>query len=807
MIQRALAGLVAACCAALALWLAGHHPLSAAAAVALWGVLAAAVWWRPQWCISLVLTLLPLAGLMPWTGWIAVEELDLVVLAIAAAGYLRLATAAPSASAATSRRMVATGLWLLPFAGATLLAMRTGFVDAGGFEWGWWQGYREPMNSLRLAKPIVELFLLLPLWRLLDAQDEAALTRRLSAGMLALLALVALVVLWERAAFTGLLNFSTDYRATGPFWEMHVGGAALDASLAASLPFALAAVAQARSPWRALGWSLLLALGLYAALVTFSRIVLAAVPVGLVAWWWLRSRSAAARGASDAATTHIRPAALALGLFAGLALLAFPSTGYRGMLALLASSALVLRWPAVMQRVPRLQRRAAGSAGMALGLAGALAVTAAASWLSRGVYLVFALAWAATAAVLLQGTAPRLSQARRASFVLAGTIVTLAALLAVGLHWGGRQALLPAALIVLVLLVALAAGGLREAPPWPQAWRWQVQTLAGAMALVTVIGVLSGGDYLRHRLSAVAEDSGGRQDHWSQSLQMLRGSDWLWGIGLGRFAANRALSGRLEDQTGDYRLITVDGGRAVVISSGKHLAGWAEILRLSQRVAVPAPGPMRLQMDLRIGQKVQMQAEVCEKHLIYAGTCIAASRVFEPKPGVWQKVEIDLPAGNKALSGGAWYAPRFNVFSVALMEAGQRAEIDNLSLVDAAGISLLRNGDFEDGLARWFFSSDRKHLPWHAKSLALHLLIEQGVAGLAAFGVALVAALWRTGAGAARRHPLAPPLFAALLSLMVVGAIDSLFDMPRIALLSLLLVAMSLLLPAPAASRSAAGKT
>ena len=47
----------------------------------------------------------------------------------------------------------------------------------------------------------------------------------------------ALSVLWERLAFTDLLNFSSDYRVTGLFWEMHIGGAALDGFLALTVPF------------------------------------------------------------------------------------------------------------------------------------------------------------------------------------------------------------------------------------------------------------------------------------------------------------------------------------------------------------------------------------------------------------------------------------------------------------------------------------------------------------------------------------------------------------------------------------------
>ena len=177
MIARAVAALLAAGCAALALWLAGHHPLSPLAAMALSALLAMTVLARPRWWLALLLALLPLAGLMPWTGWIAVEEFDLVVLAVAAGGYLQLALARPGTASWPATRLAATALWLLPLACSTLVSMRIGFADAGGFEWGWWQGYREPMNSLRLAKPIAEVLLLLPLWRLLDAADEAALQR------------------------------------------------------------------------------------------------------------------------------------------------------------------------------------------------------------------------------------------------------------------------------------------------------------------------------------------------------------------------------------------------------------------------------------------------------------------------------------------------------------------------------------------------------------------------------------------------------------------------------------------------------
>ena len=58
---------------------------------------------------------------------------------------------------------------------------------------------------------------------------------------------MGLLVLGERAAYPGLLDFSQPYRTTAAFWEMHVGGGAIDAYLALATPFAVWALISARS--------------------------------------------------------------------------------------------------------------------------------------------------------------------------------------------------------------------------------------------------------------------------------------------------------------------------------------------------------------------------------------------------------------------------------------------------------------------------------------------------------------------------------------------------------------------------------
>lgn len=807
---RAMLGGVAAASGALAVWLALNHPLSPW--LALLATVAAAVAsfrWPAHWPLWL-LPLLPLAGLMPWTGWLVAEEWDLLVLAVAAGAWGRLAVSgAPALTGAPWLRLWAALLLLLPLAVSTAIAMHRGALDAGGWDWaaagGWWQGFREPLNSLRLAKPVLAALLLLPPWQAALAADPAGTARRLVAGMAGLAAVVALAVVSERVAHTGLANFSTDYRVTGPFWEMHVGGAALDVVLALALPFVLAAMAVARGPRRWALAALVLALVAYAALATFSRIVYLALPLGGLLWLVLARRQ---RPATERAG-GLGAAFAALALYGVAAVWLFPGAGYRGLLALLGAVVLLLPLAGAV--------RGLGASGWAIALGGGVAATAlvavATAWLPKGAYLAYTLCWALAAGALWRTRRARGQGEGRgggiaAAWAVAAWLGVVAGIVAVGMHWGEAAGLarsLPVAgalLIVGLVAARRSRGGVQG--PWPAHWRWQGQVL-GAMAVLSVaVGVFSGGAYMGDRMADATRDVDDRIGHWSRALALMDGpADWAFGQGLGRYWALQSLSGRAEDQTGDYRLVRgEDGGASLVLTSGKHVLGWGQIFRVSQRVAEPAPGPATLRLALRTPQAVELHAAVCEKHLLYNGSCLIVNRGVEAADGAWQRLELPMTGGR--LHAGNWLAPRWIVFAIGLGSPGARVEVDDLSVVDAAGRELLVNGGFDDGMARWFFTSDHHHMPWHLKSLAVHLLFEQGLLGLAAGALVLAAALWRTTLGAAREHPLAPPLAAALLGLVVVGLVDSVLDMPRVAGLAWWLAAVALALPAAARNALAA---
>ena len=128
--RRAGQALVAAASAALACWLAAHHPLSPALAVAGVVVLAALTWAKPAHWPLWLLPLLPLTGLMTWSGWLIVEELDITVLAVAAGGWLRLAGGWPGGAHHT-RSLAKVLLWFVPLLLSTVVSAWVGVADTG----------------------------------------------------------------------------------------------------------------------------------------------------------------------------------------------------------------------------------------------------------------------------------------------------------------------------------------------------------------------------------------------------------------------------------------------------------------------------------------------------------------------------------------------------------------------------------------------------------------------------------------------------------------------------------------------------
>jgi hypothetical protein len=822
---RLFGGAVAVGCLGSALALAYHYPLGAGPAMAgvLLTVLLARYFWMlwPGWMLAFV----PLLGFAPWTGWMMVEEVDLLLLASAAGGYLALSGPhhhKPPAPVPVWRRELRWRLTTLTLLGlflaSSLVASLHGLLEAGGWKPNWFQGYLEGGAALRAAKPALYLLLMMPLWQRVARRSPQTITPSVAAGLAGALWVVCLGALYERMAYTGLTDFSQDYRTTSVFWEMHVGGAALDGALILLMPFALLAVLRRR---QGLGFGLavaLLMLSFYVVLTTFSRALQVAVLVALpmCAGLWIAQQRRAVRGARDPASNWLpgqvlpddtaRPllpvrGGIALLLLvltgAGVVALLFPTSGYRGLLAVCGTLIALLAQPPA-HASSRSQRIFSSGLGlvMALPLVGLAALLA--GMVDKAAYVIYALAWGVAmvlARLASQGKAPwpsALGDALRAGawFTVLGCTAVVA------WSWGGMGAAQAAwPLGVLALAWPLSQGGLLGNLLGQMSWRSRVGAMAAVILAAAVVATFGGGAYLGSRLATTGADFQGRLHHWNRTLAILAAdNNWLMGAGAGRFVGAFALNAPRDEQTGDFRASRAGARPNVVAISGRHTMGNGEILRLSQRID-DAPAGLKLRYSSRNENTPELFVEVCQKHLLYGDTCLTKVVNLPDSPEAWQSGEL-LIGGNGELAERGWLR-RSLVFSIAIASRGDVVRLSDLSLTGANGQELLKNGRFDDGLSRWFITSDKHHLPWHAKNLPLHLAFEQGIVGLLLGGGLLALGLGRLLLGSGRDHALTPALAASLVGFVLVGVFDSLIDAPRIAFIFFTLLAISLGLRAP----------
>lgn len=651
---------IAAASLAGALAAALHHPMMPGLlAVALFAW-AGIVWRWPAVWLFVVPFLLPVLDFLPWTGWIAVDEFDLLLLATVAGGYAYLARKGRDID------LTAVPLRLIAFLSVSgVLALFRGVGDAGGFVFDWYGGYRDAMNSLRIFKSLFFAVLFLPM--MVDAfqRDGRRAARLLATGVAAGLALVTLAVLRERATYPGLVDFSTPYRSSAMFWEMHVGGGALDGYLALAVPFAAWGLLEARRRSHWLGAAVLAVLTGYACLTTFSRGVYLAVLLSLALLAWLRLRMEAVPDKAGSPTVQARLAVAAV--FLVLAELAFAIAGYRGALLLLTASA-----------------------------------------------------------------------------------------------------------------AALAVNQLRTRPWWRTGLRTQGGMAVAMVLMIEVVAVVNGGSFLLERLAAGDQDFGGRLAHWRRGAALLRGPmDWLFGKGLGRLPTWYARQDGYEQMPADISFRRDGDNGYVTISGPPSESALSGLFGIAQRVPIMPDDGYVAELDVRTFASTQISMTFCRKHLIYDAACMGARVKVNAAEG-WQHVKAELTGDE--LTVGPWYAARDGVFAVSVLGTGRSVAVDNLRLI-AAGRQLLSNGDFSRGLARWYLGGGGYFVPWHIDDLALEVLVDQGLIGLAALGLFVVATLRRLVLGGARRHVLAPFIAASMAGYLIVGLFSSLMDVPRVAFL------------------------
>jgi hypothetical protein len=391
------------------------------------------------------------------------------------------------------------------------------------------------------------------------------------------------------------------------------------------------------------------------------------------------------------------------------------------------------------------------------------------------------LSWAAAAALaLLTGYAALTTFSRGVYLAVAAPLLLLGVLL-----WAQKTGFKARAVL---------------GPLWrryrPEGWRAKGSLILMLALVAEVAVVLEGGSFMRERLASTDRDYRSRTEHWQQGLDLLEGpADWLWGKGLGRLPANYAAQVPQGEFSGDVKLgheqkpggaanafVTVRGP-ATLKKLGGGYAG-------TQRVANVSGGPYRVSLDVRVHSPADVYLELCERHLLYDGSCQGAFIRVLPGKTEWQNMV--LPLRGAALAGGPWYAPRLAMLSLSVANAGGAADFDNVRLMGTHPPQLLENGDFSRGMAHWFPAAQSYFVPWHIDNLFLEMLIERGGVGLLLFVTLVAYALWHLVLGRAQALAMSPYLAASLGAALLVGLVSSLMDVPRVAFLVYFLLFFSI---------------
>lgn len=248
--------------------LAWKYPLGSGQALAALVVWVAVLWLRPALWFVMLPAIVPALDLTPWTGWIAISEADIALLATIAVLLLRAPPTRqdiwPDERVRLFPRFVIALATL-----ACLVGMVRGLSMTANFPGGSDNSYLTWLNTLRLAKPFLSALALLPFMRARQREHgDAALL--FGVGMLAGLTLVGVAALAERTAFTSLSDIHSDYRIVATFSSMHVGGGHIGVYLAFAMPFMVICLLRFRL-WTMVPLIALMLLSSYTLAVTFAR--------------------------------------------------------------------------------------------------------------------------------------------------------------------------------------------------------------------------------------------------------------------------------------------------------------------------------------------------------------------------------------------------------------------------------------------------------------------------------------------------------------------------------------------------------
>ena len=693
------------------------------------------------WLIT-VPVLLPVFDLTLWSGRLYINEFDLLVLTTAAAHFLT----APAGQ--QFPKFVGTGGVMVALLGISLIvSMLIGALPLPSPDANQLGSYLSNYNALRVGKSIIWAMLLMaPLQRSLS-QNNVRTASFIVMGISIGLALVGLVVLWERGVLLAiaqsrghfyaarysilgaLLDFTSEYRATALFSEMHTGGEAIDTYLALASPIAAAGALGLRHPALRLFCVVALCLGVYAVVATFSRGLYFGLGGGMATVFILSAIGRKGQlGSRHAALRAIAATVIAIAALAE----AYSHGGFDALCYGLALGGSCLaaahrgggrwRWPA------------------ATGFGVSTAV---------GCYALF-----------------HAFQLSRYNVIDPQTALLLGGSCAVGLA---------------------AAAALLGGRVIPKEKRLSAAVAFLSFSVVAVIAIpATVGTRMVERFSTSSADADVRWMHWEEALRLM-GPDWedyAFGMGLGSFPALYFRRGMGPETRASYRYLADATQTWLELGSGDF--------NLTQKVPVKPAAKYNLSLRTRAKEPDgRVTVKLCPKLILfsdrYTPDCLEFTFKSEP-PGDWVVQGISFDSGSLGKN-----APLDWPITLMLHnDSGEHViDITDIHLTDSLGEAVV-NGNFAAGGDRWILISDFEHLAWHIKNLYLEVFFESGAGGLVVFLFAMSAALTNAIRAVRRQGLIGAGIAGSLVAFALVGLTGSLLDNPRPALLFFILLIWAL---------------
>ena len=263
-----------------------------------------------------------------------------------------------------------------------------------------------------------------------------------------------------------------------------------------------------------------------------------------------------------------------------------------------------------------------------------------------------------------------------------------------------------------------------------------------------------------------------------------------FGQGVGRFAIEFYRQNVGREQPSAFQIVD-DETRYLKLTAARYPAGYGDVIRFGQRISSTASYPLTFKALVHSSMSNgHLVIEVCDKWLLYPSNCSIVE--IGGIGTTWAMRTVQIP-GQQRVDNIARLTPREFSLSTGNTNAAADIDITAIQLFDANQKELLDNGKFDDDFMHWSYTSDRQHLPWHAKNMWLNLYFEQGLCGSILYSLLLLSAVVCLANKAARGNREAPPFIAAIAGICAVGLFDSLLDFTPIACLVFILLWLSMM--------------